>query len=58
LNGTYKLLVYADNVNIMDEKVYNIKKNTKVLVIATEENGVGVNADSVSTWSCHYNRTR
>jgi hypothetical protein len=45
LNGTHKLLVYADDVNILDGSIHTIKKNTEALVVASKENGLEVNAD-------------
>jgi hypothetical protein len=30
LNGMYQLLVYSDNVNLLGEKITNIKKKTDV----------------------------
>jgi hypothetical protein len=32
LNGTYQLLVYADDVNILGGSVHTIKENAKILV--------------------------
>jgi hypothetical protein len=40
LNGTYRLLIYADNIVILDQRVHNIKKNTEALVITTKEIGL------------------
>ena len=37
LNGTHQLLVYADDVNILDRSVPTIKKYTKDLVVASKE---------------------
>jgi len=45
LNGTHQLLVYADDVNMLGERVDTIKKNAKVLVVAGKEIGLEVNAD-------------
>jgi hypothetical protein len=39
LDGTHKLLVYADDVNILGGSVHTIKKNTEALVVATKETG-------------------
>ena len=45
LNGTHQLLVYADDVNISGGSVHTVKKNTDVLLVASKENGLEVNAD-------------
>jgi hypothetical protein len=45
LNGTYLLLAYADDVNIMDGSVHNIKENAEALIVACKETGLEVNAD-------------
>ena len=37
LNGTHQLLVFADNVNILDGSISTIKKNTETLVVASKE---------------------
>jgi hypothetical protein len=44
LNGTYQLLVYADDVNILGGSVHTKKKNTEALVVAGKI-GLEVNAD-------------
>jgi len=41
LNGTHQLLVYADDVNIMEGSVHSIKENAEALVAR----GLEVNAD-------------
>jgi hypothetical protein len=45
LNGTYQLLVYADDVNILGGCVHAITKNTEALVVASKEIGLEVNAE-------------
>jgi hypothetical protein len=45
LNGTHQLLVYADDVNILDGSIHSIKKNTENLVIASKETGLEVNTE-------------
>lgn len=37
LNGTRKLLVYADDVDLLGESIYAMKKNTDVLLVASKE---------------------
>jgi hypothetical protein len=37
LNGTHRLVVYADDVNILGGSVHAIKKNTEALVVASKE---------------------
>jgi len=45
LDGIHQLLVYADDVNILEGGVHIIKKNTKTLVDVSKENEQEVNAD-------------
>jgi hypothetical protein len=45
LNCTHKLLVYADDVNILGRSVYTITKNVEALVAASKETQLEVNAD-------------
>ena len=45
LNGTYQLLVYTDNVNILVGSVLTIKKHTETLVVASRVIRLVVNAD-------------
>jgi len=42
LNGTHQLLVYTDVVNMLGGSVHTIKKNTKALVIESQETGLEV----------------
>jgi hypothetical protein len=45
LNGTHRLLVYADDVNMLGGSIHTIRKNMEALVIATEETGLEANAE-------------
>jgi hypothetical protein len=45
LNSTYKFLVYVDDVNILGRSIHTIKTNTDVLVGASKDIGLEVNAD-------------
>jgi hypothetical protein len=40
LNGTHKLLVYGDDINILVESILTIKHNTGSLVVACKETGL------------------
>ena len=44
LNGTHQLLAYADDVNILEGSIHTINKKGEALVVATNENGLKVNA--------------
>jgi len=37
LNSTHKLLVYADDVNIMGGSVHTMKKNIEALAVSSKE---------------------
>jgi len=47
ISGTHQILVYADIVNILGGSLHIIKKNTEVLVVASKETGLEVNADKI-----------
>jgi hypothetical protein len=44
LNGTHRLLVYADVVNILGGSLHNIKENAEALIVAGKEIGLEINA--------------
>jgi len=44
LNGTHQLLVYADDVNILEGSVYTVKENTEGYIVASKEIELEVNA--------------
>ena len=46
LNGTHQLLVYADDVNILEGSVRTVKANAEAFTVATKEIGLEVNADN------------
>jgi hypothetical protein len=45
LHVTHHLLVYVYDVSVMGRSVYTVKKNALVLVVASKEIGLEVNAD-------------
>jgi hypothetical protein len=45
LNGTHQVLVYADDVNILEGSVHTIKVNAEALVVASKEIELEANAD-------------
>jgi hypothetical protein len=47
LNGTYQLLVYADDVNLLGDIVYTINKNTKTVNDTSKEVSLEENAGKI-----------
>jgi hypothetical protein len=47
VNGSHKLLVYADYVNLLRDKIDTKKKNTDTLINARKEVGLEVNRESI-----------
>jgi predicted metal-dependent TIM-barrel fold hydrolase len=52
LNGTYQLLAYADDVNIVGGNIDTVNKNTKVVLDAGKEVGLEVNPEKTGKWTC------
>ena len=45
LNVTHQPLVYADDANMLGRSIHAVKKNTAVLLVASQEIGLEVNAE-------------
>jgi hypothetical protein len=45
LNGTHRLLVYADDVNLLRNNIDTIEKNTETLSDGNKKAGLEVNAE-------------
>jgi hypothetical protein len=45
LNGTHQVVVYAHDVNLLDDNLDIIKKNTQTLIDASKEVGLEVNME-------------
>jgi len=48
LNGAHRILVYADDFNILRVSVHTIKENAEALIVSSKENGLEVNADKTN----------
>jgi hypothetical protein len=45
LNGTHQLLIYADDVNLLDDSVNTVKENKETLLEASRDIGLEINAE-------------
>jgi hypothetical protein len=45
LNGTYQLLFYADDMDLLGDNIDTIKKNTETLIDTSKGVGLEVNAE-------------
>jgi hypothetical protein len=57
LTGIHQLLVYADDVNLLEDNIHTIKKNTETVINASKKVGLEVNAEKTKyiLLSCHQN---
>jgi hypothetical protein len=57
LNGTYQLLVYADDVNLLGDSVNTTEKSSEKLLEASRDIGLEINAEKTKymIMSCHLN---
>jgi hypothetical protein len=47
LNGTPQLLIYADDVNLLGDRVNTIKENSESLLQASADNGLEIIAEKI-----------
>jgi hypothetical protein len=45
LNGTHQLLAYPDDVNLLEDNIDSIEKNTETLIDASTEIGLEINVE-------------
>jgi hypothetical protein len=45
LNGTYQLLAYADDMNVLGDNIETVTKNTEILVVDSKEVGLEINVE-------------
>jgi hypothetical protein len=45
LNGTYELLAYADDLNLLGDNIDTIKKNVETLIDASNNVGLEINIE-------------
>jgi hypothetical protein len=48
LNGTHQLLAYPDDVNLLGDNTYTIKKNTETFVDASKEVDLEINVEKIT----------
>ena len=45
MNGKYQLLVYADDVNMLEENLQTVRENAEIFIKASKDIGLEVNSD-------------
>ena len=45
LNGKHQLLVYADDVNMLEEILQTVRENTEIFIKASKDIGLEVNSE-------------
>jgi hypothetical protein len=51
-NGTHQLLVSADDVNLLGDNIYTVKKNTQIVIDASKEVGIELKAEKTKYKCC------
>jgi hypothetical protein len=55
LNGTHKLLAFADDVNLLRDNIGTIEKNTETLIDASKEGRLVINIEKTKYMLlCHH----
>jgi hypothetical protein len=45
INGTHQLLAYVDDANLLEDIIDTTKRNTEILIDASKEDGLEINAE-------------
>jgi hypothetical protein len=45
LNGTYQLLAYTDDMNLLRDNIYTIRKNAETLIHSSNEVGLKIKVE-------------
>jgi hypothetical protein len=53
---THQLLVYVDDVNLLRDNIYTIKKNTETVNYASKEVGLEINAEKTKYMLLSYHQ--
>jgi hypothetical protein len=56
MNGAHQLLFYADDLNLLDDNLDTIKKNTETLIDASKEVGLDIDAEKTKYMVCLISR--